>query len=366
MSLFFKSLILSIGLIAISGCSIMPSFGPSSDDIVKSSKQADVVKAKELNLELIDVSLSTLPQLANNNDQLFSSRLINQGFLLNDNHVVPGDVISVRLWESAENGLFSTLTNKETSFDLEVSNTSIVNIPYAGELNVKNKSLSDIRLAIIQKYRGKAIDPEIHLRFKNTTSKDVTIQGFVLSQGKMQIPSNGIRLLDLIAQSGGATQPKWELDIKHTRGGLSESISLESILHNSKNNIVILPGDAVYVSHSERKFAVYGAVNKPGNVAVNKSQVSLSDLIAESGGLDDLQAEAASVFIFRPNLKRISESKAFKVDFSKADAFILASNLQLIEKDIVFVGSADASEFRKTISIIFSPFFGSVNSVNKF
>ena len=126
MSLVFRSLILSIGLIAISGCSIMPSFGPSSDDIVKSSKQADVVKTKELNLELIDISLSTLPQLINNNDQLFSNRLLGQDFLLNDNHVVPGDVISVRLWESAENGLFSTLTNKETSFDLARASSSAI------------------------------------------------------------------------------------------------------------------------------------------------------------------------------------------------------------------------------------------------
>jgi len=61
----------------------------------------------------------------------------------------------------------------------------------------------------------------------------------------------------------------------------------------------------------------------------------------------------------------IAGKKSVNMHIPKSDAFILASNLQLLEKDIVFVGSADASEFRKTISTIFAPFFGSVNSLNK-
>ena len=58
----------------------------------------------------------------------------------------------------------------------------------------------------------------------------------------------------------------------------------------------------------------------------------------------DLQAEASSVFVFRRNPQQDTTKKelpkAYRLDFSKADVFLIAGQFDLLPSDIVYVATA--------------------------
>ena len=80
-----------------------------------------------------------------------------------------------------------------------------------------------------------------------------------------------------------------------------------------------------------------------------------------------MQAEASSVFVFRPTdgTDKTSSIKAtaYRLNFSRPDAFLLASQFEISSSDIVYVATADASEFRKFVVILLSPLLGGAGNV---
>lgn len=361
-------IILLIALaIIVAGCSTMPAFGPSSDSIMKAAKQDKKTASTDTNFKVIDISPLTLPHSSNDLPGQFPLYLINQPFFSSNQQVIPSDVISIRIWEAADDGLFASSGQRETIFNLTVSNEGSIDVPYAGSIPVSGKSVHEIREILLERYRGKAIDPEINVEINQTYSRGVSVLGNVSSPGRIPVPAQGIKLLDLIALAGGVPHPAWEVNVKITRQNGSAELGFIDVLSDPHNNIVVLPNDNLQVTHLPRRFAIYGAIRKPGNVSVNAPVPRLSDVLAESGGLNDMQAEASSVFVFRPNIDQIQNGEgtaiAYRLNFAQADAFLLASQLELSPSDIIYIATADASEFRKFATSLLSPFLGSASSV---
>ncbi len=362
-----KIILLTALTVIVTGCSTMPAFGPSSDSIMKAAKQDKKTASTDANFKVIDISSSTLPHSSDELPGQFPLYIINQPFFSSNQQVIPSDVISIRIWEAADDGLFASSGQRETIFNLTVSNEGSIDVPYAGSISVSGKSVHEIREILLERYQGKAIDPEINVEIKQTYSRGVSVLGNVSSPGRIPVPARGIKLLDLIALAGGVPHPAWEVNVKITRKNGSAELGFIDVLSDPHNNIVVLPNDNLQVTHLPRRFAIYGAIRKPGNVSVNAPVPRLSDVLAESGGLNDMQAEASSVFVFRPNIDQIQNGEgtsiAYRLNFAQADAFLLASQLELSPSDIIYIATADASEFRKFATSLLSPFLGSASSV---
>ena len=193
----------------------------------------------------------------------------------------------------------------------------------------------------------------------STDGRSATVLGNVRSPGRLTIPARGIRLLDLIAQSGGASSPPWETLVAIQRGSASGTLTLAEITRSQTNNVVILPGDTVNLGHAPRRFAVYGGVSRSSNIGIPLETANLAYLLAEVGGLNDRVAQARSVYVFRPDAET-RNATAYQLDFSRPDALLLANAFQLEPSDITYVASADAADFQRFVSIVLSPFFGTV------
>ena len=376
-----NTIVLLVVSIWLSGCSVMPAFGPSSDTIVDAAQNNRSYKDKQHEyrhrehqdvalttpFQLIDVSSTTLPAAQKVVVEQFSAPFINQGFLLENQKIIPGDTLVIRIWEAADDGLFASAGQRETLLTLTVSNSGNIDIPYAGNIDVVGQSAHRVREELLRRYKGQAIDPEINVHIQETTSRNISVLGAVAAPGRIMVPAQGIRLHDLIALAGGIPHPPWETTLKISRSTHSSTISVAHVFNQPQNNIVTLPGDILYVDHTPRQFAMYGAITKPGNITINNPSPNLSELLAESGGLVDLQAEANSVFIFRMSHKKEdAEQKipmAYRLDFSKPDAFLLAGQFEVLPSDIVYVATAGASEFRKFITTLLSPFLGGTSGV---
>lgn len=354
-------------LVLTSGCSTLPSLGPSSDAIFAAANFDKEGSAEATKFQLIDISQEMLPAAIDKRPAYFSERLTAQELLKTNHKAMQGDIISIRIWEAANDGLFANSGQRETNFDLAVSNAGSIDVPYAGSIPVIGKSVQQIRQVLLERFSGKAIDPEINVAIRETSSLGVSVLGAVAIPGRITIPPQGVKLLDLLALAGGVPHALWENSLTITRGDSSETLAIDRIFAQTVNNVVVLPGDTIQVDFAPRKFAVYGAIAKPGNIVIDNPEPRLSDLLAESGGLNDMQAEASSVFVFRPTDKASKaltiKATAYRLDFSRPDAFLLASQFEIASTDIVYVATADASKFRKFVRTLLLPFIGSTGSI---
>jgi polysaccharide export outer membrane protein len=339
----------------------MPAFGPDADAITGKGADRTAVVKDAVPFEIVEVTAATLPA-AVDTTAFFPASFRSQKFRSADEVVTEGDLLEIRIWEVAEDGLFATAGNRETILNVQVSNSGEIAVPYAGTLEAQGLTTTEMRALLLERYQGRAVEPEIAVSITDTEARSATLLGAVRTPGRVTVPSRGIRLLDLIAQSGGASHVPWEMLISVQRGGASGSVSLADIVSTPANNIVILPGDTVNVAHQPRRFAVYGGVSRSSNIEIPTQDATLAYLLAEVGGLNDRVAQARSVFVFRPAASGASPA-AYQFDFSRPDALLLADSFHLHPSDITYVASADAADFQRFVSIILSPFFGITSSI---
>ncbi len=347
----------------LAGCTAMPSFGPSSAAV--NAAAADVVANPDdvMPFRIVDVSISTLP-VDDPAPRHFPQVLRQQALRAEDDVIAIADQLDIRIWEIAEDGLFATAGRRETVLPVVVSNTGTITAPYAGTVVAKGLTASELRTALLQRYQGQAIEPEIAVTIAATQSNAVTVLGAVRSPGRAIVPSRGIKLLDLMAQMGGTVHPAWETRVSLQRGSTTGAVLLTDILNEAGNNIIILPDDVINVDHIPRRFAVYGAINRPGNIAVPLEHAVLSYLLAEVGGLDDGVAQAKSVFVFRPATgSATNTATAYRFDFSVPDAFLLAGQFRLEATDIVYVTSAEAADLQRFLSTVLTPLVSTTSTI---
>lgn len=355
----------SLLTLTLSGCATLPAFGPTADTIDAAAREVvGTVEQDTLPFRIVDVSAATLPRVQRHTHN-FPAAFQNQRFRTTDETVQPGDKLEIRIWEVAEDGLFATAGNRETILEVTVSNSGTVSVPYANTIAARGLTTTELRVLLLERYRGQAVEPEIAVAITETQSRAATILGAVQSPGRVTIPSRGISLLDLIAQAGGTSEVPWEITVTVQRRNQTGSLTLSDILANPSNNIVILPGEIVNIVHEPRRFAVYGAINQPGNVEIPLQEATLSYLLAEVGGLNERVAAAQSAFVFRPNpassRNTASPSIVYRFDFLRPDSLLLAGMFTLEPTDITYVASAEAADFQRFVSIVLSPILTATN-----
>lgn len=354
--LFFGALTLTMV-----GCSTLPSFGPSAEAINGSSVDVVIKSDEVLPFQIVDVSATTLPSRTASANT-FPAAFRDLGFRTKDETVEVGDQLKIGIWEVAEDGLFATAGRRETVLEVAVSNSGNITVPYTDPIAARGLTAAQLRSLLLERYQGQAIEPEIAVAITQTQYRAVTVLGDVKTPGRATIPSNGIRLLDLLAQAGGTIQVPWEVKVSIQRAYATAALPLSDILASRSNNIVVLPGDIINIVHEPRRFAVYGAINQPGNIEIPMEEAHLAYLLAEVGGLNDRVAQARSAFVFRPvvgdSLRAASTAIAYRLDFSRPDALLLAGMFKLQPNDITYIASADAADFQKFVTIFLSPLLG--------
>lgn len=364
-----KFFVLSL-LLTLTGCVGQPAFGPTSGAIVSSATSTGTTtNAKEIKYHLINLSAASMPQQVASPPHKFPFFMTSQGYLSADERVQPGDVLSIRIWETVNDGGFDMNGRRETSFIMTVANSGSIEVPYAGRIKVSSRTVGEIRQLLLSKFDGQAIEPEINVQLKHSRNNSVSVIGEIGKQKSIQVPANGIPFIELLASLGGIQTPDWETSIWITRDDITVKILYTDVLEHIDNNILLLPGDIVRIEHEPREFAVYGAVGTPGKFTLLNRTPSLSDLLSKAHGLEDYLSEPKSVFIFRPseqvNVGGEVGAAVYRVDFTLPEAFFLSDRFKLAPSDIVYVATAGASEFRKFMILTLSPLLGIANTADR-
>ena len=181
-----------------------------------------------------------------------------------------------------------------------------------------------------------------------------------------------------IAKAGGNSAPTYETIATITREGRSDTVRLDEVVSVPANNIWIAPGDTVLVLHKPRTYPAFGAVKSPGLMSFKTEKVSLSEALAQVGGLSNFTADAGGVFLFRFENAELSEwlvetgqSSAvpelpardmtpvvYRLDFNKPQAFFIAQRFLMRDQDVLYVANHPTAELGKFLSTIVSPLLG--------
>lgn len=94
---------------------------------------------------------------------------------------------------------------------------------------------------------------------------------------------------------------------------------------------------------------VLGEVPKPGKLPLEMSRLSLTDALAQSGGVDEPYANARGIFVFRSKDSG-DGTDVFQLDAQSPTAFLWGTQFNLQAQDVVYVTAAPATRWNRIIS----------------
>ena len=361
-------------LLLLTGCATYPGWLPSpgaSREQVQGERNA----RDNNGIQLVNINEAVTRQLLSSHKQnLFSETFTTT---TQPSYTIgAGDVLEVSVWEAPPVMLFGSTTDarlasstaKVTSFPEQMVNSDgAISIPFVGHIAVAGRTPQWIEEEIAQRLKNKANQPQILVRVIRNATATVTVIGEVTNSARMPLTAHGEKLLDALAASGGVRQPVNKMSLQLTRGTQVQTLPLDMIIRDPRQNIVLEAGDVVTALYQSLSFTVLGATGKNEEINFEAQGISLAQALARAGGLNDARADARGVFIFRfedasalnwPSPPQTTpDGKVpviYQIDLRDPATFFVAQSFAVQNKDVLYVSNAPAAELQKFLNIVTS------------
>jgi len=365
-----RTLLLGAASVA-TGCSSLPAAGPTTSEIDAASKPKS---GQTVLFALIDLSPGVTSTM-----EKWGKPSLHGGF---GNARRPpaqtigiGDSVQIVIWEAAAGGLFSSpVVDRQASGSRSatipeqiVSNDGMVTVPFAGRIRVAGRSTNQVEDAIVSNLQGKAVEPQALVTVTKNVSNTVTVLGEVTNGARVPLSARGDRILDVIAAAGGIRVPAHEVFVTLVRQDQAIRVPMQAILVQPSENIPVLPGDVVTVARDPQTFTAAGATTQNAVIPFDTIGVSLEEAIGKAGGLNDQRADPQGVFVVRFEDPQRYDQLGFarpapgstdkipviyRVNMRDPNAFFLARQFSMRNKDLLFVSNASITELQKLFLVI--------------
>lgn len=189
----------------------------------------------------------------------------------------PGDVIKVVVYN-----------NPDLSLETRVSESGTISYPLVGVVSVGGLSTAaaEKKLAQLLQSGGFVKQPQVNIVVTALQSQQVSVLGQVNRPGRY--PVDGKRtVFDILAQAGGVAADGGDLiTLLRKRDGkaVREQIDILDIARKGElsRDIELQAGDVLYVERAPR-FYIYGEVQRPGPLRLERSMTVLQALSAGGG-----------------------------------------------------------------------------------
>jgi len=410
---FFASLVAMLPC----GCSWLPGTGPYAGEAVEQGQRAG-----EVLFDVVDVDDRVVAALAAQPRESFALRF-KKDAEPPEIPIAVGDTVAVLIWESASGGLFSNAPPEpgsrtgieplspetppaagerpgapggsratgrprvtpppealpiETTAgaggrqaaiipDQQVGADAAISVPYAGRIPAAGRSPAEVQQAIEARLAEKALEPQALVIVKKSSANAVTVTGEAGSSARVPLSPGGDRLLQVIASVGGTDVPVHEIFVRLSRGGVTATIPMKTLVYDPAEDIYARPGDVLTLLRIPQTFTVFGAAGRNDDIAFDAERITLSEALGKSKGLRDDLANPSGAFLFRyepnsivraldqpvaPGALNDSSPVAYRFDFKDAKSYLLAQQFPVRDKDIIFVADAGAVQVQKLFALL--------------
>jgi polysaccharide export outer membrane protein len=363
--------------VLVSGCSLLPGPGPSSDDI-GAGAVTGIKSNAPLSYALVDVTSETIGFLSQPNVVSFKGAFPDKR--PKPTQVVGvGDVLNVSIFEAAPGGLFTPATTagaRPGNFvDLPpqaVDQKGSIYVPYAGEIPAAGREVPEIQQAVIARLRNRAIEPQVVISLNQQHSSVVSVLGDVNTPGVLALNSVGERMLALIARAGGPKYEAIETYVTLQRDGKRVRVLLSRIVHDPTENIFVRPNDVIFLTRESPTITALGAVGLNTSLGVSLDipfdveTLTLSQALGRAGGLVDAQSDPAHVYVYRFESREFLQKLGidtqrfitdqvptiYHVNLRDPSGLLVSSAFQMRSKDVMYVANAKVVDYYKLLLLI--------------
>jgi polysaccharide export outer membrane protein len=284
-----------------------------------------------------------------------------------------GDIVAVSIFESSSGGLFipPEASVRPGNFialpNQPVDTKGNISVPYAGRpILAKDKTPAEVQVVTLVEQRTSLI----------------SVLGDVNNPSRFPATPEGEKLIDVLTRAGGPKSQgydSWVIVERNNKRGLAP---FGALIYEPSNNIWIHPHDTIYLYREPQTFIVFGASGTQGLFNFDAWRLSLAEALAKAGGLQDVQADPASVFIYRGETRELAARLGvncdrftgpivpivYNINLRDPAGYFLTTRFQMRNKDVIFASNnptVDAAKamnfFRLTVATANDPISAAVN-----
>jgi polysaccharide biosynthesis/export protein len=362
----------------LAGCATPPQWvatsGPSRQQLVEATRLAASAPVR-----LVDVDDAQVRRLAARQEPgSFAEQFTEPAAMVAA--VGYGDGLEISVWEAPPALLFgagsldarASARPSATTFGEQVIGVDgTIQVPFAGAIAAAGRTTQQIGAEITRRLTGRANQPQVLVRVTRNVTATVTVVGEVLRSMRMPLTARGERLLDAIAEAGGARQPVDKVTVQLTRGERVAALPLDQVIRRPRENVTLAPGDVVTVQFQPLSLTALGATGRNAEIPFEAQGITLAQALARAGGVQDARSDARGVFVFRFEDPQVLEGGAaggpvtpdgrvpvvYRVDLTDPTAFLVAQGFPMRNKDVIYVANAPSAEIQKFLNILTATVF---------
>lgn len=271
-----------------------------------------------------------------------------------------GDVLSIMVWADPERTQPADGAANFADRGLVVNESGQVFYPFVGALAVAGRSTAQVRNDLTDRLRDFIADPQVEVSVADFNAHQATVTGVVESPGPVTLTNIPRRLLDVINMAGISEEADLG-QVNLRRRGASHQVNLRSFIEGgaTRQNPIILPGDVVHVPRMrDNKVFTFGEIATREIALKTDTETSLTEILAQVGGIDRIRADSRGIFVFRRTPQTPDGFDVYQFNLQRASTLVLATDFKLAPLDIIFVTNDPITRWNDTVGALVTPFAG--------
>ncbi len=270
-----------------------------------------------------------------------------------------GDILNITVWDHPQLTTPAGTFRSPAETGFWVQSTGNIFYPLIGLIQVAGKNVEQIRELITNKLSSLIRSPQVDVNVASFLSQRVYVTGEVKNPGNIPITNIPLTLIDAINKSGGLNpEADWK-NVTLTRQGKTDKLSVYALMQQGdmSQNALLYNDDIIHIPRNDKlKVFVMGEVVKPAALTIQRYGMSLTEALAEVGGINQISADATGIFVIRKS--QTSEVRTFtsqkfadiyQFNLQHAASFILTNSFSIEPNDIVYVTATPLSIWNRVI-----------------
>lgn len=229
---------------------------------------------------------------------------------------------------------------------LEVPQEGRVGIPYAGEIQVLNLSLSEAAADLEDKLKPVSQTARVSVHRSGRIPLTANVLGEVGTPGPVSLERSGMNSLDLLAAAGGPKGSEHLYSYSLRRGTKEYQFDY---LGFRRNPFIVEEGDLLTVTtDSTNRYHVMGAINRPVSISFPLPSPTLADALGSATGLDERRSDPSGVFVFRKG----SPDVVYVFNLKDPSIMALVQRFPMQGEDIIYITEAPLVRWNRMLSLI--------------